>query len=166
MSSSSISTNGDQIGFVWYTGKTQNATAASRTAIDVSILPGYVLCADTYNHDGDGLANYTRPATAILNARKCVVLEVPSTVNDTVSSATRRGGKVKVAWVMDRMPTEGLFVEGTTNIVIHDNVGVTDGQFYAVKKSALDATCIAVAGEGFATDATGRVTKGTIKSAT
>lgn len=166
--SSSVSNNRPITETVWYTAKSKNSTKTSRTAIDVTLLPGMVLCLDCDRHDGDGkFDNYTRPATAILNAPKVLVLEVPSAVNDTVASATRRGGPIKVAHILNEMNGLGLYVNGTTDILVGgDLLGVTDGQFYLVKKSSLDGTCCAVAQEGFATDAAGYITEASFKSVT
>lgn len=150
------------VGEVWYTGKTTGGTA-----IDADLVAGYVLCADVDEEVGDAFAkNYTRPETANLNLPKCIVLDVPSAVNETVSTGVRRGGKVKVAWVLDQTPAIGFYVEGTTDIAIGDMLGVTNGNFYMTKKSSIDGATCAVAGAAFTTNGTGRITKGTFKSAT
>ena len=145
-------------GTVWYTGKTTGGTA-----IDADLVAGYVLCADVDEEVGDGFAkNYTRPETANLNQRKCIVLDVPSAVNDTISTGVRRGGKVKVAWVLDGPPPLGFFVNGTTNdITATSLLGVTNGSFALWHKASIDGTCCARSGAAYATDAEGRITKGT-----
>lgn len=150
------------VGTVFYTGKTTGGTA-----IDADLVEGYVLCADPAEAYGDGFAaNYTRPKTANLKAPKCIVLQVPSSVNETVSTGVRRGGKVKVAWVLDKPTGLGFYVEGTTDIAAGDLLGVTDGHFYLTKVSSLDGTCCATAGAAFTTNSTGRITKGSFKSVT
>lgn len=71
---------------LYYTGKTVNATAGSRTAVAVDLKPGMVVCRDPHQHAGDYFstdgaaradgASVTRPATGWLHMPAYVVTEV------------------------------------------------------------------------------------------
>lgn len=163
----SDNTNRNQVCTVWYTGKTKNATATSRTAIDVTLVPGMTVCLDADRHDGGGMfENVTRPATAILNAPKFLVVDVSPQVNESVSSGVRRGGPIKVMAICDKMPGLGLYVESTTDIAVGSMLGVTDGQFYLVTKSSIDGTVCAVSQEARTSNDAGYITEATFKSVT
>lgn len=82
---------------LYYTGKTVNATAGSRLAVAVDLVPGMVVCRDPYQHavdyfstDGaaraDG-ASVTRPATGWLHMPAYVITSVPN--------GSKRGGWVE-----------------------------------------------------------------------
>ncbi len=164
----SDNTNRNQVCTVWYTAKSKNATKDSRNPIDVSITPGMTVCLDADRHDGGGMfENVTRPATAILNAPKFLVVDVSPSVNESVSSGVRRGGPIKVMAICDKMPGLGLYVDGTTdNIAVGNLLGVVDGQFYLKYKASLDGTCCAVAQEAYTPDTPGYITEATFKSVT
>jgi hypothetical protein len=155
-----------EFGTVWVTCKTVNATAGSRTAIEVDIAPGMVLSQDTYNHDGDGTPNFTRTTSTTRSNRKCVILPggVPESVNEFVTGSTtqRKGGKVKVAFQWDKCTR--LYVEGTTDIAVGDSLSPTDDQYYLVKDTTAGLDLCAIAGAAYTTNSAGYITSATFRS--
>jgi len=66
---------------VWFTGKTINATAGSRTAISTGLIssqvpPGATLIRDPYGHDEGIGQDYTQPQTSFLHEQAVVVVKV------------------------------------------------------------------------------------------
>ena len=123
---------------VYYTAKTVNATAASRSAIDDDLEVGFVVCMDPYGHDGEtDEINVTQPATAILACRKYVVVAVDDAVNEIVSSTQRKGGRIKVCARADYIQAS---CSGGTDIVICDRLTVADGSFTLVQNTTSNTT--------------------------
>ena len=111
----------------YYTAKTINATAASRTAIDANLAVGAVLIEDVYQHDGRDVdssisldarryINLTRCDATNFKGKRYVVTDVKN-VNTLVSgSTTQRQGGIVTVQELDGNPAVQALVDGTTDV--------------------------------------------------
>lgn len=110
---------------VYYTAKTINADAASRTAIDANLAVGAVLIEDPYQHDGRDVdsslsinarrfINVTRNDATVFRGNRYVVTDVKE-VNTLVSGSTtqRVGGLITVQPLRGNPGVQALCVGGT-----------------------------------------------------
>lgn len=135
---------------LFYTAKNINATAASRTAINADLKPGYVVVQDVYCHDSkvSGVTNsagstadsaenrlainVTRPESSHLAGRAFVVTSVPPIVNtipDSSASTQRKGGHI-----------EGCSSAAQILALVADGVAVGDELILANGSFALTAS--------------------------
>jgi hypothetical protein len=156
----------------FYTGKTVNATKASRTnvsedATSVSTVAtstlqiGSVMCRDPYGHDKGIGVDFTRPATAVLHEQKVVVVALGDRAYpDSIST----DGPGRWCTVVD--------MTGEVNVLIQDGSVTTpttglDGSILGVVNGSFalaDIDFPAAAGAGF-TDSTGGTASATLAAA-
>ncbi len=159
---------------VYWTAKTINATAGSRSAINDNIQVNDVVVMDPYGQDEtlpDGSVGpicVTQPQTSFLRGRKYVVTAVPDAVNDipdTVNASTqRRGGFISVV-PLDLVERIQAHVDGTTDIAVNDILEVTNGSWKLTKAGTLTdiyGTACAVAQEAFTTNGEGTIRVGAL----
>lgn len=120
---------------VFYTGLTQNAVAASRTAITTDLTPGMVLMETAEGFDRGAGMDYTRPFAAGITAKRPIIIitEVPP--------ASRRGGIVRG---IKKGIARVLTVDNS--VAVNDGFVPIDGAFTVADTGARDyssyGTCL------------------------
>lgn len=116
----------DTIRQVFYTGRTINATNASRTLISTAPTVGSVLIRDRFGWDRGVGIDYTQPQTNFLFEQKVVVVDVSGLQRTLLANGTTLiSGMVSV---IDNSDAASVLVQG--NITEGDYLVVANGAFF------------------------------------
>lgn len=147
-----VVSNNPQPRRVFYTGKTVNATKASRTNIaqdstsaltTARTIPriGSVLCRDPYGQDNGVGIDFVRPATAVLSEQKVVIVGMdPYWYTDTATD-----GFGRYVDVMDVSEDISVMLEGNPVSYMTTWLGVLDASFCLTNLATGTAGILSVA---------------------
>lgn len=132
--------------WVNFTGKTVNATNASRTRLTAAPPVGGAVCMDPYGWDTGRGGDFTKPYTATFGNIKGIILDrSPSVVNGIVvdsSGTLEYSGQILVAFRMDAVDA---LVDGTTDVAVNDVLTVVNDSYNLVLGAAYPSAANSVA---------------------